>query len=155
MKIKVACFFSGLLIVGSAMSQERSGKKSIEKGEQSASIYYGLNYAKNPNEPASVFSSFNGATFSSPGTFGADYEYLVSGLLGLGAEVNYTRATVVFDITDPNMSPNAIDRYYNRRQFSTLRTMARADFHILMNSRLDVYFLGALGGRYTVMRLET
>jgi opacity protein-like surface antigen len=146
--MKKAAISFALVLLATGISQaQRSEEKAMVKGEMSINVYYG--YSVSRGLYTAVAASGADYKVKGVGPVGLMYEYMLSDVVGLGAEVGYASTTVSWEDSYYNYSTKKDETYSYEWKFSTIRAMARANFHFLKIPSFDMYGLVSVGYRKT------
>jgi hypothetical protein len=118
--------------------------RAMMKGHCSVNLYYGYRVS-NSIYKSLVDENATDQTFKSFGPVGLVFEYMLSNVVGLGAEAGYGTTTLTF--TDENYFSTGPAYYNYKYQITNLRLMVRANFHFLKSPHFDMYGLVSAGYR--------
>jgi hypothetical protein len=131
--------------------------RAVMEGDNSVNIYYGTNLLGEVTKRVitAALSSSLDIIVKSSGTYGLVYEHLITDVIGLGAEFGYSKTKLDFNYGGFYNQINQFIPYYYSIDITTIRGMARANFHFVKQEKFDVYGLVSAGLRLTNIKQET
>jgi opacity protein-like surface antigen len=142
-----------LLLFATGISQAQK-EKAMTKGENSVNVYYGYSISRSVYTSIATSGSEN-LKVSGLGPIGIMYEHMLSDVVGLGVEFGYTQTKVGWQLDSYEYSTGKNVTYDYNYSFSTIRAMARANFHFLKIRSFDMYGLVSMGYRQTTLSYTT
>ena len=133
-----------------------SNAQAIEKGTILIDAYYGFpNWTKSIMETTYTNAgSSSDIGISGIGPVGGRLEYMVGGKIGIGADVNFTGASINFKEADVDTSgaPVAYDYEYSE---SVIRAMVEFSWHFVGSDNFDAYLTFGVGYRNKTYAFQT
>ena len=133
-----------------------SNAQAIEKGTILIDAYYGFpNWTKSIMETTYTNTgSSSNLSISGIGPVGGRLEYMVGGKIGVGADVNYTSASINWKEASVDTSGAPIAYDYNAGQ-SIIRAMALFSWHFVGSDNFDAYLTFGAGYRSKTYAYES
>jgi hypothetical protein len=143
MKKSLVCLAAAMFLLQGVKAQDN--ERAVVKGQSSVNIYYGYRLS-NAVLRAFVDDNALNQRFKSMGPVGLVYEFMLSDVVGLGAEFGYGSQSVSWDYTTLNSNFETVT-YTETLKITNLRIMARANFHFIKTPNFDMYGLVSVGYR--------